>query len=724
MFTIITVFIGFFLYHANAQLECRPISFESIEINLNDVRVGWTVDNDCAATYTVSHYISDYLIGERTVPHPVSATWLTRVACSQNNVTIHTRTRPDRGEIEPISTTFYVECVECKPINVEFEILEEDIRVFWTSNPCAVQYRVTHLIDGAIESIITVPSPVSSVRIRRRSCSKNQIIVSTIALEDDKEFEDVSIDVSVGLSGDASVQNLRYNSDTGYVEWEAPDAPDWCELEFLIEFSNENGDRETRTTNTFYDLPVYPCTTNYVNVTTRIVALDKYAASKSFVHVESVPEDIQIRDLHFNTEFRRFIWDPPLNTEHCDIRYIVDFTNEFQTEEVQITITNEYFEVLDYYPCTNNKIEVTTFIQFGTNSYSEPESKTHVAPITRTLPEHIRTDPTETGAEVVWYIQSAEPTVCVVTDFYFTISEEDTEYPPERHPVKDYVAQLGDLEYRFTELQTGTTYDYKLCFEFEQDPGVPLCTKIITFPTLNLETPRIELNLTTTSYIGVSWTTNENADRFITGHTVSIEPRGTEHFTPSYCDTNWNFTKEVRSEVPPDVKYVVFVDIYPSFIYNVTVTTHFGDLGVDRVTLEEDVVTLEYTPGYLDIEASYSYEPSTLYEVTLKAKWGIPCDVNGEVQSFFYSLRGELESDDGDVVCTDVIIGSGTVDLSNEYFDDSGSDPIYEIEIPDLLPFFMDPVRLIYLTNISMIADRIQFMKLKYQTCCHSSPIH
>lgn len=190
---------------------------------------------------------------------------------------------------------------------MEFEILEEDIRVFWTSNPCAVQYRVTHLIDGAIESIITVPSPVSSVRIRRRSCSKNQIIVSTIALEDDKEFEDVSIDVSVGLSGksyvakhflillfvlnlgDASVQNLRYNSDTGYVEWEAPDAPDWCELEFLIEFSNENGDRETRTTNTFYDLPVYPCTTNYVNVTTRIVALDKYAASKSFVHVESVP---------------------------------------------------------------------------------------------------------------------------------------------------------------------------------------------------------------------------------------------------------------------------------------------------------------------------------------------------------------------------------------------------------------------------------------------------
>lgn len=55
----------------------------------------------------------------------------------------------------------------------------------------------------------------------------------------------------------------------------------------------------------------------------------------------------------------------------------------------------------------------------------------------------------------------------------------------------------------------------------------------------------------------------------------------------------------MRSEVPPDVKYVVFVDIYSGFIYNVTVTTHFGDLGVDRVTLEEDVVTLEYSKYHI-----------------------------------------------------------------------------------------------------------------------------
>ncbi|KAK9711980.1 hypothetical protein QE152_g25189 [Popillia japonica] len=580
--------------------------------------------------------------------------------------------------------------IDCPQTTIEYTLTNDGIRVNWTNgevraneNPCAAKYTITHVANGEVRANFTVSPPVISAHVQTRIlisahvqtriCSENQIIISTIPIEEDKKFEDVHVNISIGINGDGSVQNLRYNSDTGFVEWEAPDVPVWCDLEFFIEFSNELEDRQMSTTNTFYDLPVYPCTTNYVNVTTRIVVFDEYAASKSLVHLESVPDDIQVRDLHFNDQSRNFVWDPPLNTEHCDIRYIVDFTNEFQTEEVQITITNAYFEVLEYYPCTNNKIEVTTFIQFGTNFYSEPESKTHVAPITRPLPEHIRTDPTETGAEVVWYIQSAEPTVCVVTDFYFTISEEDTEYPPERHPVKDYVAQLGDLEYRFTELQTGTTYDYKLCFEFEQDPGVPLCTKIITFPTLNLETPRIELNLTTTSYIG---------------HTVSIEPRGTEHFTPSYCDTNWNFTKEVHSEVPPDVNSVLFEDAYPSFIYNVTVITHFGDLGVDRVTLEENVVTLEYTPGYLDIEASYSYEPSTLYEVTLKAKWGIPCDVNGEVQSFVYTLRGELESDDGDVVCTDVIIGSGTVGLSNEYFDDSGSDPVYEIEIPDLLPFF------------------------------------
>lgn len=63
----------------------------------------------------------------------------------------------------------------------------------------------------------------------------------------------------------------------------------WCDLEFFIEFSNELEDRQMSTTNTFYDLPVYPCTTNYVNVTTRIVVFDEYAASKSLVHLESVP---------------------------------------------------------------------------------------------------------------------------------------------------------------------------------------------------------------------------------------------------------------------------------------------------------------------------------------------------------------------------------------------------------------------------------------------------
>lgn len=84
-------------------------------------------------------------------------------------------------------------------------------------------------------------------------------------------------------------------------------------------------------------------------------------------------------------------------------------------------------------------------------------------------------------------------------------------------------------------------------------------------------------------------------------------------------------------------------------------------------------------PGDLEIQSSYEFTPSVVFSVSLIVEWSIPCDINGNVESFKYTIKG---TPDFEGVCGDFTLGTGSVEGS------AGNNGIYSITNPNVLPFF------------------------------------
>lgn len=91
---------------------------------------------------------------------------------------------------------------DCPQTTIEYTLTNDGIRVNWTENPCAAKYTITHVANGEVRANFTVSPPVISAHVQTRICSENQIIISTIPIEEDKKFEDVHVNISIGINGE------------------------------------------------------------------------------------------------------------------------------------------------------------------------------------------------------------------------------------------------------------------------------------------------------------------------------------------------------------------------------------------------------------------------------------------------------------------------------------------------------------------------------------------
>lgn len=80
-----------------------------------------------------------------------------------------------------------------------------------------------------------------------------------------------------------------------------------------------------------------------------------------------------VQNLEFNLDRRRFEWQTPEDTERCQIQFQIYFTNGQNTYHT--STSQGYFE-FPLYPCTQNNINVTTWIGF-TEKDGESVSGTH-----------------------------------------------------------------------------------------------------------------------------------------------------------------------------------------------------------------------------------------------------------------------------------------------------------------------------------------------------------
>lgn len=91
--------------------------------------------------------------------------------------------------------------------------------------------------------------------------------------------------------GDSKVRDLQFNPELRRFEWLPPHAPEECDLEYNINFSNELIGTESTTPDEFYEFPVYFCSNNWISVTTIITTqgdslVGDYAVG---THIEGIP---------------------------------------------------------------------------------------------------------------------------------------------------------------------------------------------------------------------------------------------------------------------------------------------------------------------------------------------------------------------------------------------------------------------------------------------------
>lgn len=84
-----------------------------------------------------------------------------------------------------------------------------------------------------------------------------------------------------------------------------------------------------------------------------------------------------MENLRFDEEQSRFLWEGPEYSEICDVQYEVLFENEMTA--ALNTIYDEFYQI-SVYPCSTNKISITTIIGFD-GSRSDTVSETFNGPV-------------------------------------------------------------------------------------------------------------------------------------------------------------------------------------------------------------------------------------------------------------------------------------------------------------------------------------------------------
>ncbi|GJQ71919.1 hypothetical protein Trydic_g3028 [Trypoxylus dichotomus] len=463
------------------------------------------------------------------------------------------------------------------------------IELQWTPNPCALLYDIVHFENGLIINLVTVPHPLSSVTLTGAFCSENTIVISVMPVPGTGSFPNVWIDFNIGANGITTVENLRFNANLSRFEWDDANVPTECNhtVQYQVNFENENIRQNVNVTNTTFQIPDHPCTTNKINVTAVV----------------------------------------------------------------------------------------------GPNiTRSDPVSAVVIRPVSRLPPLHISTIPGMNNVTVFWQVRNESNNICEVQGLQFVLTSNVTQ--GELIINKYFNLNVSLINVTIEYLQPNTFYTYRVCYVMAQ-LNTTICSNPIQFVTLpgNITVPSTSLwaQLTSNGFI-VFW--DNNSTNFVTGYTLRIQPLGPAHFVPSDCLFDlYSIERYFNSS---NVSSYNFTFAEPSFNYSVQLQRHFHGINSTNGTSEKIwVTTREGVPGDLNIRSSYLGAPSSPYDVTLRADWKIPCDINGKVQRFIYTLTGTLISR-SNVICRDVVLGGSVIEVSGFL----ERQETFTILIPDVLPAF------------------------------------
>ncbi|GJQ71918.1 hypothetical protein Trydic_g3027 [Trypoxylus dichotomus] len=492
----------------------------------------------------------------------------------------------------PFGLTTGQSATECSNISITKNIIYNSrplIELQWTSNPCALSYTVTHFANGQIIYENVIPHPVSSVAINGIFCSENRIVMYTRPIPGTGSFPNVWVDFNIGTNGTTRVENLRFNANLSRFEWDDANVPPGCNqtVEYEVNFENENIRENVIATNTTFQIPDHPCTTNIINVTA-----------------------------------------------------VVGFNI----------------------------------------SRSDPVSAIVIRPVTREPPSHISTIPGVNNVTAFWQVRNESNNICEVEGLQFILTSNATQGELVINEYFNLNVSLINVTIEF--LQPDTFYTYRVCYVMAQS-NTTICSNPIQFVTLpgNTTVPSTSLwaQLTSNGFI-VFW--DNNSTDSVTGYTLRIQPLGPAHFVPSDC--LFDLYSIERFLDSSNVSSYNFTFAEPSFNYSVQLQRHFYGINSTNGTSEQIwVTTREGIPGDLSIQSLYLGAPSTPYDVTLRADWNIPCDINGKVQRFVYTLTGTLTLR-SNVICRDAVLSSGVIEVSG-YLERQQT---FAILIPDILPTF------------------------------------
>ncbi|GJQ71917.1 hypothetical protein Trydic_g3026 [Trypoxylus dichotomus] len=420
------------------------------------------------------------------------------------------------------------------------------------------------------------------------------------------------------------------------------------------------------------------CSENSITILTLVVPGLGSSTNSSIDFNIGVNGTTTVDNLRFNGNLSRFEWDDVNVSPGCNqtVEYEVNFENENVRENV--IVTNATFQIPDQ-PCTTNVINVTAVV--GSNiSRSDPVGAVVTRSVSREPPLHISTIPGVNNVSVLWQVRNESNNICEVEGLQFLLTSNATQGELVINEYFNLNASLINVTIEF--LQPDTLYTYRVCYVMAQS-NTTICSYPIHFITLpgNATVPSTSLwaQLTSNGFI-VFW--NNNSTDFVTGYTLRIQPLGPAHFVPSDC--LFDLYSIERYFDSSNVSSYNFTFAEPSFNYSVQLQSHSDGINSTNGTSEQIwVTTREGIPGDLSIRSSYLGAPSSPYDVTLRADWNIPCDINGRVQRFVYTLTGTLTSR-SNVICRDVVLGGGAIEVSG-YLEKQET---FTILIPDILPTF------------------------------------
>ncbi|GJQ65717.1 hypothetical protein Trydic_g10569, partial [Trypoxylus dichotomus] len=182
------------------------------------------------------------------------------------------------------------------------------------------------------------------------------------------------------------VQNVKFEnleSNPRFV-WDPPDDSDLCDIEYKVEFTNQlspNGKPEI-TRDTFFDFTLYHCSDNRITIITSVYNEgDSQSGPVTYAHRGPTPENLEVQNVKFENldSNPRFVWDPPDDSDLCDIEYKVEFTNQ-RSPNGKPEITRATFFNFTLYHCSDNRITIITSVYNEGDSQSGPVTYAHRGP--------------------------------------------------------------------------------------------------------------------------------------------------------------------------------------------------------------------------------------------------------------------------------------------------------------------------------------------------------